>query len=47
METIADCDRVLVMENGKLVEFEEPSQLLRDSTSLYAQLVAKSGLVVN
>nr|CAB3219632.1 multidrug resistance-associated protein 7-like [Phallusia mammillata] len=47
VETILDCDRVIVMENGKLVEFEEPGKLLRDPSSLFAQLVAKSGLVVN
>lgn len=39
IHTVADSDRVLVMACGKVVEFDRPSALLADSSSLYYSLV--------
>ena len=54
LNTIVDCDRVLVMDNGRVAEYDRPAQLLRDSGSMFygmaehlggsavAQLLAKA-----
>ena len=42
MQTILDSDRVLVLDAGQLMEFDEPQTLLSDPTSLFAALVSKN-----
>ncbi|KAL7746770.1 hypothetical protein RI367_007934 [Sorochytrium milnesiophthora] len=37
--TIMDSDRILVLENGKVVEFDTPTSLLRDPTGAFAKMV--------
>ena len=39
INTIMDCDRILVMEEGKMAEFAPPGRLLQDSKSLFYKLV--------
>lgn len=39
METVMDCDRVLVMKNGEIAEVDKPSNLLSDTTSEFYGLV--------
>ena len=39
IETILDSDRVLVMDGGKIAEFDSPKNLLSDITSLFYSLV--------
>ncbi|KAJ2657570.1 Canalicular multispecific organic anion transporter 1 [Coemansia sp. RSA 1199] len=39
LNTIMDCDRVLVMHEGRAVELDTPDQLLADQNSRFAQLV--------
>jgi ATP-binding cassette subfamily C (CFTR/MRP) protein 1 len=39
LETIMDSDRILVMSEGKVGEIDSPSSLLRNSSSLFTQLV--------
>lgn len=39
LETIMDSDRVMVMSNGQLVEFDTPARLLENSVSQFSQLV--------
>lgn len=39
LETAARCDYVAVMEDGRIVEYGRPSELLADETSRYARLV--------
>ena len=41
LETIMASDRVLVMEQGQVREFAPPSQLMRDSESAFARLLAE------
>lgn len=38
INTIIDCDKVLVMDDGKVAEFDHPSKLLADHTSMFAAL---------
>eukprot|EP00026_Physarum_polycephalum_P008133 Phypoly_transcript_08211.p1 GENE.Phypoly_transcript_08211~~Phypoly_transcript_08211.p1 ORF type:complete len:494 (+),score=50.90 Phypoly_transcript_08211:78-1484(+) len=40
LDTIMDSDRVMVFEQGKLVEFENPAILLANPTSEFSKLVA-------
>ncbi|KAJ1529288.1 hypothetical protein ONE63_006086 [Megalurothrips usitatus] len=40
LSTVTNCDRILVMEEGKVVEFDEPNNLLNNPTSLYAKMMA-------
>ena len=44
LDTIIDCDRVMVMEDGAVAEFDAPGALLRDPGSLFAQMAAKAGV---
>ena len=39
LETIMDCDRVLVMNAGQVAEFAPPSDLLSDHESMFYSLV--------
>ena len=39
INTIMDCDRVLVMSDGKVAEFAPPGRLLQDSESMFYQFV--------
>lgn len=40
--TIRDCDRVMVLEAGRVVEFDSPAELLQQRDSHFAKLVASS-----
>lgn len=40
LDTVMDADRILVMADGIVAEFDSPQALLRNSSSLFAQLVA-------
>lgn len=39
LNTILDSDKILVLDNGKVKEFDTPSNLLKDSTSAFSSLV--------
>lgn len=43
LNTVMDCDRILVMRDGLVGEFDSPSSLLRDETSLFSELVRSTG----
>ncbi|CAJ0581545.1 unnamed protein product, partial [Mesorhabditis spiculigera] len=42
LNTIADYDRIMVLDAGRLREFDAPGFLLRDPESIYTQMVAKT-----
>ncbi|KAL7748549.1 hypothetical protein RI367_005960 [Sorochytrium milnesiophthora] len=44
INTVIDNDRILVLSNGEVSEFDAPSTLLKDPNSLFYQLVEESGL---
>ncbi|XP_062444048.1 ATP-binding cassette sub-family C member 6-like [Rhea pennata] len=44
VNTIMDCDRILVLENGWIVEFDTPEKLIAQKGAFY-RLVEESGLV--
>lgn len=43
INTIMDCDRVLVMHAGKVVEFDSPAALCRSDHSIFQRLVGDGG----
>uniref|UniRef100_A0A1I8B7Y0 ABC transmembrane type-1 domain-containing protein n=1 Tax=Meloidogyne hapla TaxID=6305 RepID=A0A1I8B7Y0_MELHA len=44
LNTIIDYDRVLVMDAGKVAEFDSPNILLKDSDSLFFKLAKQAGI---
>jgi len=43
LNTIIESDRVLVMDAGKLVEFDEPVKLLENKDGIFRSLVDQTG----
>ena len=43
LDTIIDFDRIIVMDKGKVAEFDTPANLLRNSNSLFSELVRMTG----
>lgn len=43
LDTIIDSDRVLVLDAGRVVEFDEPSLLLKNENSMFAGMVRAAG----
>lgn len=39
VQTVLDCDRVLVVGDGQLLEFDSPDLLLSDSSTVFYSLV--------
>ena len=42
LSTIVKMDRIIVMDNGKIVEFDKPDVLLKNQNSLFYELYHKS-----
>jgi len=38
LKTIIDYDKILVLENGKVAEFDKPANLLNNKNSLFSKL---------
>ncbi|CAH3029808.1 unnamed protein product [Porites evermanni] len=45
LQAVIDCDRVMVLDNGQLKEFEEPHLLLLNRLSFFSRLVEKTGTI--
>ena len=45
LNTIMDYDRIMVLDNGALIEFDSPKALVEDQTSIFHSMVKQSGLV--
>jgi ATP-binding cassette, subfamily C (CFTR/MRP), member 1 len=42
INTILDCDKILIMEKGKIIEFDSPEELLKNKKSTFFSLVQHS-----
>ncbi|EPB65213.1 hypothetical protein ANCCEY_15724, partial [Ancylostoma ceylanicum] len=42
LNTIMDYDRIMVLENGRIIEFDSPSKLLENPESAFAKMVEDS-----
>lgn len=40
--SVLDCDRVMVLENGRMLEFDAPNTLLQNPDSAFSKLLAAS-----
>lgn len=47
LNTIMDSDRVIVMDQGKIAEFDSPQNLLADKDSIFYGMAKNAGLVSN
>lgn len=47
LDSVLDSDKVMVINNGQLVEFDAPDTLLKNKGSAFHSLVAQSGLSVS
>ena len=45
IKTIMNYDKIIVLENGQVIEFDSPKELLKDKNSYFYQLSNKSMLV--
>lgn len=43
LKTIGDCDRIIVLDAGHLVEFDTPANLLKNENGFFRSLVDNSG----
>ncbi|KAF9526535.1 multidrug resistance-associated ABC transporter [Crepidotus variabilis] len=43
LQTVMDSDKILVLDNGTIVEFDEPKELLKKETGILRSLVDSSG----
>ncbi|KAI8360647.1 P-loop containing nucleoside triphosphate hydrolase protein [Mortierella sp. GBAus27b] len=43
LNTIIECDKILVMEDGRVVEFEHPAKLIENEDGYFHNLVSQSG----
>jgi len=44
IDTVIDCDRVIVMSEGTIVEFDKPGVLVRKFDSIFRQLASDAGI---
>ncbi len=46
VQTIVDSDRVLVMDNGRVIEFDTPRNLMENPQSTFARLVRQANVQI-
>ena len=44
VETIIDSDRVIVMDNGRIIEFDTPMNLLQNPQSIFTRLAQQANI---
>jgi len=47
IHTIIDSDKILVLDQGKLIEFGSPNELLKNNNSAFALLAKDAGIIFN
>uniref|UniRef100_A0A914VV15 ABC-type glutathione-S-conjugate transporter n=1 Tax=Plectus sambesii TaxID=2011161 RepID=A0A914VV15_9BILA len=44
LNTVMDYDRILVLDQGRVAEFDTPQRLMADKTSLFSEMAANAGI---
>ena len=44
IKTIINYDKIIILDNGQIVDFDTPKKLLNDKNSLFYKLYSKSAL---
>ena len=44
IKTIINYDKIMTLDNGKIIDFDTPKNLINDKTSLFYELYSKSSL---
>lgn len=47
LNTVMDCDKVLVMDEGTMVEFDHPYNLLKNNVGFFYEMVEQTGSVTS
>jgi len=47
LNTILDCDRVMVLDSGRLVEYDSPASLIDDERSEFGRMIQEAGIRVS
>merc|ERR1712142_811979 len=47
LNTVLTCDKILVMGDGEVLEFDEPAKLLSNSRSEFSQMIAAAASTSN
>lgn len=42
LKTVVSCDRIMVMKDGQIIEFDTPSTLLSNSNSEFSRMLASA-----
>ena len=45
INTVVDYDKVLVLDQGKIVEYDAPAELLKNENSMFYALAKNAGIV--
>ncbi|ODM91895.1 Multidrug resistance-associated protein 5, partial [Orchesella cincta] len=46
LNTVANYDRILVMDSGKVIEFDSPEELMKQENSMFRKMVEASGVTL-
>lgn len=44
LQSILECDKVMVLEKGEMIEYAPPSELLKDKKSMFSTMIRNAGL---
>ncbi|KAF5404162.1 Multidrug resistance-associated protein 1 [Paragonimus heterotremus] len=44
LETVMNYDRILVLQNGRIIEFDTPERLLADKNSVFSEMASEAGV---
>ena len=47
LNTIIDYDKILVLQDGKVIEYDSPESLMRDDKTLFHSMLKDAGIVVS
>ena len=47
LNTILDSNRVMVLDAGKIAEFDSPQNLMKDTSSIFYGMAKNAGLVAD